>query len=269
MSASKLKVLVADDSSVIHAFFRRLAEHSPVPFEVVRADNGRECMELLNRGDVNLAFVDVNMPEMTGMEAVGAARFAGNRTFVTLMSARTSTTRLQLAHALKVYEYLSKPFTEEDVLAILRTYCRIAVPLKALIVDDSTTARRIVRKVLTTSIFNIEAAEAGDGQTALALCESGSFDVIFLDCNMPGLDGLQTLARIVQIRPAAEVIMMTAERNEDRARQALDGGAAALLYKPFSAGDIDRELHALFRLKSPELAVHNEPELQPDAAAWS
>jgi CheY-like chemotaxis protein len=269
MSTFKLKVLVADDSSVIHAFFRRLAAHSPIPFEPIEAENGRECMELLKRNDINLAFVDINMPEMTGMEAVGAARFAGNKTFVTLMSARTSTTRLRLAHALKVYEYLPKPFTEDDVLAILRTYCRVTVPLKGLVVDDSATARRIVRKVLTGSIFNVDVTEAGDGQTALALCEHGGFDVIFLDCNMPGLDGLETLARLIQNDPAAKVIMMTAERNEDRRRQALDGGAAVLLHKPFSAHDIDRELHTLFHLKFPELATQDEAD-DPvvEASTW-
>jgi CheY-like chemotaxis protein len=271
MSDIKLRVLVADDSSVIHAFFRRLAEHSPIPFEIIPADDGKECMEILKRGDINLAFVDVNMPEMTGMEAVGAARFAGIKTFVTLMSARTSTTRLRLASALKVYEYLPKPFTEEDVLAILRTYCRVTVPLRGLVVDDSATARRIVRKVLTGSIFNIEVAEAADGQAALDLCEHGGFDVIFLDCNMPGLDGLETLARLLKNDPAAKVIMMTAERNEDKRQLALDGGAAMLLYKPFAAHDIDRELHALFQLKSPELASQEEAE-QPavaEASAWS
>jgi CheY-like chemotaxis protein len=271
MSEFKLKVLVADDSSVIHAFFRRLAEHSPIPFEPIQADDGRQCMELLKRGDINLAFVDVNMPEMTGVEAVGAARFAGNKTFVTLMSARTSATRLRLAHALKVYEYLPKPFTEDDVLGILRTYCRVTVPLKGLVVDDSATARRIVRKVLTGSIFNIDVAEAGDGQAALEQCEHGGFDVIFLDCNMPNLDGLETLARLLKNDPAAKVIMMTAERNEDKRRRALDAGAAMLLYKPFAAPDIDRELHALFHLKFPELAAQDEAE-QPsvaEASAWS
>ncbi len=268
MSPAKLKVLVADNSSVIHSVFRRLAAHSPIPFEPIHAENGRECLELLDRGDVDLAFIDISMPEMDGMEAVGAARFAGNRTFVALMSGRTSPVRLQLAHALKVYEYLSKPFTDDDVLAILRTYRRVTAPLKGLIVDNSATARRIVRKVLAGSIFNIELAEAADGQTALALCDAGGFDVVFLDCNMPGLDGLQTLVQLVGKDPIVQVVMMTAERNEEKRRQALESGASVLLYKPFSAGDIDRELHAIFQLKSPDLALQRVAEQQP-AEAWT
>ena len=48
--------------------------------------------------------------------------------------------------------------------------------------------------------------------------------------------------------------MITGERNETRRRWALDRGAAAFLYKPFNATDIDRELHALFGLRMPQLA---------------
>jgi CheY-like chemotaxis protein len=271
MTSSKLKVLVADDSQVIRAVFSRLALHSPIPFELVLASDGKACLELLGRKDINLAFIDVGMPEMSGIEAVGAARLAGNRTFVTLISARTSPKRLQLARALKVYEYLAKPFTDEDVLAILQTYRRVTAPLKGLIVDDSATARRIVRKVLASSIFNIEISEAEDGDSAFALCESGRFDLVFLDCNMPGLDGLETLARLKRNERVARIVMMTAERNEERRRKALDLGAAAFLYKPFSRADIDRELHALFGLKPPDLAMQAEAEQDPaaDVTTWS
>jgi len=271
MTRSSLKVLVADDASFVHALFRQIAETSPIPFECARADNGRESLELLARGDINLAFIDVNMPEMSGMEAVGAARLTGDKTFMVLMSALTSPRRLQLAHALKVYEYLDKPFGSEEVVAILRTYCRVTDPIKALVVDDSATARRIVRKVLTRGIFNVEVTEAADGQTALACCERGGFDVTFLDCHMPGFDGLQTLERLMDRNPTAKVIMMTADHSEGTLHWALDRGATAFLYKPFSTADIDRELHALFGLKLPELSTQDTGDLHAaaDAAAWS
>jgi CheY-like chemotaxis protein len=258
MAQLKLKVLVADDSSTVHMFFRDLAEHSPVPFDVLRAENGRQCVEFLNRGGVNLAFIDVNMPDMSGMEAIGAARFSGNKTFVALMYSNASPRRLQLARQLKAYEFLKKPFNPEDVVRILRTYVRVTIPTRALIVDDSATVRRIVKKVLTNSIFNIDETEAGDGKTALAECRGGEFDVIFLDCNMPGLDGLETFERIMEQDPQARVIMMTGERNEEKRRWALERGAFAFLYKPFYPETVDRELHWLFDLPMPELGLYEE-----------
>jgi two-component system, chemotaxis family, chemotaxis protein CheY len=258
VSDFKLSVLVADDSSTIHAFFHDLAEQSPIPFEIVRAEDGRQCLEFLSRGDINLAFIDVNMPEMSGMEAIGVVRLGGSKTFVTLMSSNSSDRRRQLARQLKVYEFLSKPFTAEDVLRVLRIYCRVTIPTRALIVDDSATVRRIIQSVFTNSVFNIDVTEAGSGEAALACCASGRFDIIFLDCNMPGIDGLETLQRIMRHDSGAKVVMMTSERNEDRRRWALGNGAIGFLYKPFYASAVDRELHGLFGLEMPSLGLCDE-----------
>ena len=260
MAALKLRVLVADDSSAIQHFFADVAENSPIPFDIVKAVNGRQTIEFLNGGGINVAFVDVNMPEMSGMEAVGAARQIGLKTFVALISGQASERRLQIARQLKVYEYMTKPFTAADVQEVLRTYCRVTVPTKVLIVDNSTTVRRIISKVLSNSIFNIDVTEAGDGMSALQQCVSGEFDAIFLDCNMPGLNGLETLEQMLEIDPDVKVIMNSGERNEDKTRWALQRGAVAFLHKPFYAADIDRELHSIFGLKMPMLAHADEHE---------
>lgn len=266
MAVLKLKVLVADDSSAIQHFFADVAETSPIAFDIVKAANGRQAMEFLNGGGINLAFIDINMPEMSGMEAVGAARQAGLKTFVTLISSETSGRRFDLARQLKVYEYLKKPFTAADVQEILRTYCRVTVPTKVLIVDDSATVRRIISKVLASSIFNLDVTEAGDGMSALRQCVSGEFDAIFLDCNMPGLNGMDTLEHMLEIDPDVKVIMNSGERNAEREEWALKRGAVAFLHKPFYAADIDREMHAIFGLKMPILAHVDEPAPQAKSA---
>jgi CheY-like chemotaxis protein len=255
MSRFRLKVLVADDASAIHSIFADIAPASPVPFDLITVRNGRQCMEMLSRDRVNVAFIDVTMPEMNGMDAVDAARRIGTKTFITLMSTSANKRRLQLARQLKVYDLLAKPFTADQVYAILHTYCRVTVPSQALIVDDSMTMRQIIKRVLADSIFNIDPTEVSDGDTALSYCEHGRFDVVFLDCNMPGLDGLETLARLLDRDPNVKVVMMSSERNEERRNWALARGATAFLQKPFFPTDIDRELHAIFGLRPPGLAT--------------
>src|SRR5262245_33937260 len=122
MSATKSKMLVADDSRVVHHVFREAVHKASAPFEVVAAVDGRTCREMLERGDIDLAFIDVNMPEMSGMEALAAARHVGVSTFVTVMSANASPPRIELARELRVYEFLQKPFAIRDVEAIMTTY---------------------------------------------------------------------------------------------------------------------------------------------------
>ena len=78
---------------------------------MISAENGQQCIDALSRGGIHLAFIDVNMPEMSGMEALGKARTGGNKTFVTLMSANANQRRMQLAQQLRVYEFLAKPFS--------------------------------------------------------------------------------------------------------------------------------------------------------------
>ena len=109
MTAFRLKVLVADDSKLVHDVFHQISAHSTIPFDVVSAEDGQQTWDALNRGGIHLAFIDVNMPEMSGMEAVGKARTGGNKTFVTLMSANANQRRMQIAQQLRVYEFLASP----------------------------------------------------------------------------------------------------------------------------------------------------------------
>ena len=78
---------------------------------------------------------------------------------------------------------------------------------------------------------------------------------------MPGLNGIDTLEQLLAVKPDARVIMMSAERNAERRRFALERGAVDFLYKPFYPIDVDRMLHKVYDLKMPELAQGEDDEL--------
>jgi CheY-like chemotaxis protein len=269
-----VKMLVADDSQAIRSIFRQVAQRSCSLIELIEAANGRDCVKRLSRGDIDIAFIDVYMPEMSGLEALRGARHVGIKTFVTLMSGPDSDHFMDLAQQLRAYEFLRKPFGVHDIETIINTYRRVISPTKVLIVDDSMTVRKIVQKVLTASIFRMDCYEASDGETALADCERVNFDLIFLDCNMPGLDGLATLDRLLLRNPDALVVMISGDRNKSNETRALKRGAAAFLYKPFYSQHIDAVLHRLFGLRIPDLmAWQGESSIpqsshQPGRSAW-
>lgn len=95
MSASYSKVLIADDSSAVHQLICS-ALSDDYSTSIVHAFDGLECLNALDDG-VDLAFIDVHMPTMGGMDAVWAARIAGNKTFVTLMSGQADRRCIDLA----------------------------------------------------------------------------------------------------------------------------------------------------------------------------
>jgi len=257
-------MLVADDSRTIQLFFRNAVAKSGQAVELTATENGQECAVLLETGGFDLAFIDVHMPGMSGMEALGAARHKGNKTFVALMSSKTSEARLEIARQLNVYEYLVKPFGAQDIEAVIATCRRVSEPMRALIVDDSRTIRMVIRRVLEQSIFRLAIEEADEGALAVERCRETSFDIVFLDCNMPGFDGIKTLELLRRRKRDARVIMISAERDRALVARALELGATAFLHKPFFNVDVDHALHQALGLKSPGLEY--AAPLVPDSA---
>jgi CheY-like chemotaxis protein len=253
MQQKLTKVLIADDASTVH---RHIRDALPQEYagHMVHAFDGVECLQALDHG-VDLAFIDVHMPTMGGMDALWAARIAGNKTFVTLISGRANRRCIDLARQLEAYEFLTKPFRNTDIAAILSTYQRVSTPMQVLLVDDSSLSLKVMRKVLANSIFHLNIAEAHSGTEAVSRCGAETFDVVFLDVNMPGLNGLATLLRLMQANPHAKVVMISAEYNPAREREAFKLGATAMMRKPFFPTEIDAVLHRIFGLQSPKLAT--------------
>lgn len=102
-------------------------------------------------------------------------------------------------------------------------------PTTALYIDDDAALARLVQRGLQRQGFIVE--HAADGEAGLARIHAGGIDVIALDQNMPGLDGLETLARIRAIDNAPPVVFVTASLDSRVAVTALKAGAADYLVK--------------------------------------
>ncbi|MGH8836215.1 MAG: response regulator transcription factor [Actinomycetes bacterium] len=107
-----IRMLVADDAQAIHGIFREVAARSCGLIELLEVADGRECVKLLSGGDIDLAFIDVYMPEMSGLEALRSARHVGIKTFVTLMSGPDSDHFMNFAQQLSSTLHISGRVTE-------------------------------------------------------------------------------------------------------------------------------------------------------------
>jgi two-component sensor histidine kinase len=109
-----------------------------------------------------------------------------------------------------------------------------------LYIDDDETLARLVDRGLTRQGFKV--VRAASGTDGLDRLQQGGIDVIALDQYMPGLDGLETLERILAIPNAPPVVFVTASQDSTIAVTALKAGAADYLVKD-TLGDFVPLLH--------------------------
>lgn len=249
-----MRILVADDSAVIRRFIIEALKGMPFRFRLTEVDNGKDCMDKLATDEFDFAFVDINMPRMTGLEILKAARAKKLHTYIVIISTETADNFIKSARDLRAYDYLAKPFTVADVHAVLENYRQLVQSANVLIVDDSSTVRRVVRKVLDQSFFNLRTEEVGDGGGALQKVRNRNYDLIFLDLNMPGLSGVETLSFLRTINTDVKVVMITATKAAELGPEVRDAGFNGILHKPFFPEDIDAILHQLFNMHARHIA---------------
>ena len=102
-------------------------------------------------------------------------------------------------------------------------------PPTILYIDDDATLARLVERGLKRQGFNV--VHAADGESGVARLADGGIDVIALDQHMPGLDGLETLEKIMRLPSAPPVVFVTASQDSKTAITALKAGAADYLVK--------------------------------------
>ena len=117
------------------------------------------------------------MPTMGGTDVLWAARIAGNKTFVTLMSGAANRRCIDLARQLDAYEFLTKPFGRPEINSILTTHRRVTASMRVLLVDNSRVSLKVMRKVLGSSIFHLNIKEVCTGVAAAARFNFEAFDV--------------------------------------------------------------------------------------------
>lgn len=102
-----------------------------------------------------------------------------------------------------------------------------------------------------------EVHTANNGQDALDMCNEQAYDIIFLDENMPGLSGLDTLSRIKELYPTIPIVMITKSEEENIMDQAIGSKIADYLIKPVNPSQILLTLKKYLHKKEIETEVVN------------
>lgn len=118
--------------------------------------------------------------------------------------------------------------------------------MRFLVVDDSTTMRRIITHTLNT-LGHLDVTQAGNGREGLERLNDGPVDVIITDWSMPEMSGIDFI-RTVRSMPAVKdtpVLMVTTNAAKDNIVEALKAGVSSFIVKPFTPDTMREKIEAV------------------------
>lgn len=118
-------------------------------------------------------------------------------------------------------------------------------PIRVLIAEDHSLVRQGIRALLE-KLNDIEVVgEVADGLEAVKQAKTARADIVLMDIAMPGLNGIEAVARMKKECPAVSVIMLSMYSNEEYFQQAMDVGAAGYLLKDADRAELELAIKAV------------------------
>jgi two-component system, NarL family, response regulator LiaR len=117
--------------------------------------------------------------------------------------------------------------------------------MKVLVVDDDPLVSRSLKVLLSREPDLEVVATAGDGASAIAVCERSLPEAVLMDIRMPGMDGIEATRRIKERWPGVRVLILTTFQDDESIHRALQAGADGYLLKSTPTSGMAQRLRAL------------------------
>ncbi|ART79378.1 two-component system response regulator NarL [Oceanisphaera avium] len=124
-----------------------------------------------------------------------------------------------------------------------------------MLVDDHPMLRRGLSDLLSMEADLLPVAQAGSGEEAVALANALNLDLILLDLNMPGMDGIETLHALRNSDIEARIIIFSVSDDKQHVLEALQAGADGYLLKDIEPEELIEQIR---------LAAHDQLALSPE-----
>lgn len=118
-------------------------------------------------------------------------------------------------------------------------------PVRILLADDHASFREGLAALLGTIPGIVVAGEAATGEEAVALALAMQPDIVVMDLNMPGVDGIEATRRIVATSPHIAVLVLSMYEDDDQVFGALKAGARGYLLKGADRGELARAIRSV------------------------
>ena len=230
---------------------------------VTVADNGKRAVELFAVQRFDLVLLDVNLPDITGIEVL--IKSLGNtKSKIIMLSEVNDPALIEQSKQGGAVDFLLKPVALSNAIKHIDSQLNSdfslayrqasGMPIKSakiLIVDDEELNRDVLdRRIKKLGYTTVLAQSAAAASKAL---QENTIDLILLDILMPEVDGIQFLAKLKKIGQFREipVIMLTAQSNKETVAQCIKLGAEGYLLKPFDAKLLQQRIEQSLKAHHP------------------
>ncbi|MGH6608876.1 MAG: response regulator [Burkholderiaceae bacterium] len=250
-----------------------------VEMDVATADHGATALELMRAAaragtGFDVAVIDMKMPIMDGLTMASALRNDPQLESVkmVMLTSLASGNEAKLAYENGVDQYLTKPVRQQELLdALAKALSRAEPPsshaisasarhrAKVLVVEDNLVNQEVARAMLRD--LDCEIRLADNGREALNALRSQSFDIVFMDCQMPEMDGFEAVRRFRSAKQAdfetaltVPIVALTANALAGDQERCFAAGFDEYLPKPFKQQQIEALLTRWTRADQSERA---------------
>ncbi|MFH1999707.1 MAG: response regulator [Planctomycetota bacterium] len=261
------KILVAEDNLINQKLIMKMLTklgHNPT-----LAEDGIKAVEILNRDSFDLIFMDMQMPNMDGIEATVKIRSMLIDTPIVAMTANVFDQDREACLKAGMNDFLSKPIKREIVRDTIRKYCTPdSTPTKEgqnrrlMIVEDDPFLLQTMQQSLEMSFPTWTIKAAADGMEACALLGSFYPHLIISDILMPNMNGctfVQFLKKHERYKRVKVIIQTSLGETDPKVLELKTVGVDAIIKKPFNAEKIADQIRHLLITESgvdiPELAT--------------
>ena len=226
------RVLIVDDDEDFCTVMKMSLEGQGIVIET--ANSGEEAIRLFREKDFDVAFLDVMLPGLNGVESFMEIRKIRPKARIVMMTGYSVEQLLDKAVENGAWAVLQKPLDMKKALKIIEeagSHC-------ILIADDDPDFIEIISDILTKAGKKVSLAS--NGQEAVERVAGGGIDILILDLKMPVLDGLGAFLEMKRIGHVVPTIIVTgyAKGSQSSLRTLESMAVSGILRKPFDPQDL-------------------------------
>jgi DNA-binding response OmpR family regulator len=232
-------ILVIDDFAYIQLLFKNTLTREG--HNVQTAKTGKDAIKLIEQNSFDLIILDINLPDVNGVELLSKFRQAGINIPVIIVSAFASSDLIASLSGLNVSGVFSKPVVLEDFLVKLEEVfsgkkADSSNTKRVLLLDENEGIRHTLQKLFSRENYSL--LTLSDGYEVLSVLKNENNPLAIIDIDYSGnLSGMDVIRKIRDLDQGTRVIVLTASAKRDQIIACKQLDVNDFFVKPFNVAD--------------------------------